>query len=103
MREKVFQGELASLSHLTSSDIQSNNGGICVQGWKTVAGKDSRSFGILQWLPSSRVLAVFFVSGVVTRLSERKLVDHENFFASAAAHVGVGITCFAVLSAVMYP
>lgn len=64
--------------------------------------KDSPSFSVRRWLPSFKVLAVFCISGVLTRISEKKLVDHENFFSSAAVHVSMGFAWFAVLSALIY-
>lgn len=64
--------------------------------------KDSLSFHIRHWLPSFKVLAVFCIAGVLTRISERKLVDHENFFPSAAVHVSMGFAWLAVLSTMIY-
>lgn len=64
--------------------------------------KDSPSFSIRHWLPSFKVLALFCISGVLTRISEKKLMDHENFFSSAAVHVSMGFAWFAVLSALIY-
>uniref|UniRef100_A0A0D6R219 Protein RFT1 homolog n=1 Tax=Araucaria cunninghamii TaxID=56994 RepID=A0A0D6R219_ARACU len=64
--------------------------------------KDTSSFHILDWLPSSRVIAGFCIAGVLTRISERKIVDHQNFFPSAALHVTFGCALFALLSAMIY-
>ncbi|GLJ49593.1 hypothetical protein SUGI_1052110 [Cryptomeria japonica] len=64
--------------------------------------KDTSSFSMLQWLPSSKVLAGFCIAGILTRISESKLVDHQNFFPSAAIHVSMGCACFAILSVMIY-
>lgn len=64
--------------------------------------KGSSTFRIWHALPDSRVVVVLAVSVVATHMSERKILDPDRFWSTAALHVGIGCGCFALVLASLY-
>ncbi|KAI5062085.1 hypothetical protein GOP47_0022624 [Adiantum capillus-veneris] len=59
-------------------------------------------FEIWQILPNARVLVMFAVSMLVTRASEKTILDRHRFYVTAPLHVGVGVGCFALVVYLLY-
>ncbi|KAG5558349.1 hypothetical protein RHGRI_008316 [Rhododendron griersonianum] len=62
--------------------------------------EDSASFSFRSCLPSG--WAVLLFSGITTLVSEKLLMDHQNFWPSFLLHLSVGLTCFCISSVVIY-
>ncbi|XP_020579205.1 protein RFT1 homolog isoform X2 [Phalaenopsis equestris] len=58
------------------------------------------SFSFLQSLPSGWI--VLLLSGAVTLVSERMVLDRENFWHSFLIHLSIGVLCFCISAMVMY-
>eukprot|EP00261_Vitis_vinifera_P030480 XP_010665491.1 PREDICTED: protein RFT1 homolog isoform X2 [Vitis vinifera] len=57
-------------------------------------------FSFLSCLPSG--WTYLLLSGVITRISERKFLDPENFRQTFFIHFSIGLTCFCMSSVVIY-
>ncbi|XP_077242964.1 uncharacterized protein LOC143883503 isoform X2 [Tasmannia lanceolata] len=62
--------------------------------------RDSPSFAFRQCLPSAWEVVV--LSGTVTFISKRLVLDRENFWRTMITHVTIGILCFSISSIVIY-
>ncbi|XP_074568788.1 uncharacterized protein LOC141825299 isoform X2 [Curcuma longa] len=59
----------------------------------------SPSFSLLRCLPSG--WEILLLSCIITLVSERVLLDKENFWQTLPAHLAIGFTCFCISSIVM--
>ncbi|CAN1180471.1 Protein RFT1 homolog [Linum perenne] len=64
------------------------------------AGADSSAFSFSNCMPSG--WPVLLISGIVTLISERVFLDHDNFWSTFSIHFSVGVACFCVSSIVIY-
>ncbi|CAN1180467.1 Protein RFT1 homolog [Linum perenne] len=62
--------------------------------------KDSSAFSFSNCMPSG--WPVLLISGIVTLISERVFLDHDNFWSTFSIHFSVGVACFCVSSIVIY-
>ncbi|XP_074564922.1 uncharacterized protein LOC141821394 [Curcuma longa] len=60
----------------------------------------SPSFSLLRCLPSG--WEILLLSCIITLVSERVLLDKENFWQTLPAHLAIGFTCFCISSIVIY-
>ncbi|KAJ6393920.1 hypothetical protein OIU77_023206 [Salix suchowensis] len=62
--------------------------------------QDSSAFSFASCLPSGWTVLLF--SGVITLISEKLFLDHENFWPTFLIHFSIGVTCFCISSFVIY-
>ncbi|CAN1180469.1 Protein RFT1 homolog [Linum perenne] len=62
--------------------------------------QDSSAFSFSNCMPSG--WPVLLISGIVTLISERVFLDHDNFWSTFSIHFSVGVACFCVSSIVIY-
>ncbi|KAJ7010973.1 lipid transporter [Populus alba x Populus x berolinensis] len=58
--------------------------------------QDSSAFSFTSCLPSGWTVLLF--SGVITLISEKLFLDHENFWPTFLIHFSIGLTCFCISS-----
>lgn len=58
------------------------------------------SFSFRSCLPSGS--AILLISGLITLISEKVFLDHENFWPTFLIHFSFGFTCFCISSVVIY-
>ncbi|XP_061959537.1 uncharacterized protein LOC133680542 isoform X1 [Populus nigra] len=62
--------------------------------------QDSSAFSFTSCLPSGWTVLLF--SGVITLISEKLFLDHENFWPTFLIHFSIGLTCFCISSFIIY-
>ncbi|KAG6477611.1 hypothetical protein ZIOFF_066879 [Zingiber officinale] len=67
---------------------------------KSVTYYVSPSFSLLRCLPSG--WEILLLSCIITLVSERVLLDKENFWQTLPAHLAIGFTCFCISSIVIF-
>ncbi|KAG6522712.1 hypothetical protein ZIOFF_019863 [Zingiber officinale] len=73
---------------------------VCSLGCITFYSNVSPSFSLSRCLPSG--WEILLLSCIITLVSERVLLDKENFWQTLPAHLAVGFTCFCISSKVIY-
>lgn len=64
--------------------------------------KGSSTFRLLKSLPNPKILVIFAVAALVTRISEKKVLDRDRFWSTSPLHVGIGCACLALLTLFLY-
>ncbi|CAN6458676.1 unnamed protein product [Victoria cruziana] len=64
--------------------------------------KHSTSFSLHRCLPSAGVCLVLLMSGIITRMSEKILLDADYFVPTMLSHLLVGVACFCISALIIY-
>ncbi|KAF3790839.1 RFT1-like protein [Nymphaea thermarum] len=62
----------------------------------------SASFSLLRCLPSAGVCLILLMSGIITRVSEKILLDADHFVPTMLTHLLVGVACFCISAFLIY-